>query len=377
MESGQERRERKPHVEAVCAEFGHVASEREMELLANVLQSGEQVLAVASGIVPLDLNQLDKKGVGIAVSTDRRVLFLRHGKSDAPVSIDLQHDAIQSATRKAGESLAEIEFRFHGGNSVTVTDAVPNWAASRLADAVNGATGSADVARDSETSVSKPAADTGQRDTQSRGAARRQSVKPANRAGSAPKKKRGCFATGLIVIGVIFGLLVVLLVAVGIFVELPDEDSPEPTAVRRLPTVARIQLTDELRGRVGEMWATVEIQKSVGPPIAEILCIEWDASEEFWNRVEQRARDLLSWKFDPSCPLDVSYHASGGAARERVWEIMEGARGNREVIKEIEESLNELEETMCLTKRGDYKVRADRVIEWLRVHERRGSFAPC
>ena len=208
-------------MDSVCAEFGHVASQRERELLASVLGSGEQVLVVVSGIVPLDLEQLHERGIGVAVATDRRVLFLRHGKSDAPVSIDLQHNAVQSAICKAGESLAEIEFQLRGGNSVVVSEAVPNWAASRIADDINFASRSSDGSKDREKATSGSAASAREPGTGRRGGARNRSQRAQSAQEPAPKKKRGCCTTGLIESGVILGLFVLLLILVGILVEVP------------------------------------------------------------------------------------------------------------------------------------------------------------
>lgn len=347
-----------------------------MELLASSLLPQESVLVVVSGTVPLDLGCPEKTGMGLAVATDRRVLFLRHGKSDGRESIDLQYSLIESAKSEAGDSIAEIEFQLRKGNSVKVSEMVPDWAALRFADEVNAQTGSVGGARNQEQSAPGHAG-TGGAETSKWGDERNHSSGTHGNAELAPKKKRGCFATGLIVIGVIFGLLIVLLVLVGIFVDVPEDDNPGPTAVTRPPTVARIPLTAELRDSVSEMWVAVELQVIVGPPIAEDLCIEWEASEEFWKRVEERARDLMLWNFDPLCPLDISYAASGGSAREQAWDVMEGARENQDRIKEIEERLDELEEIMCLTNRGDYKARADKVVERLQAYERRGSYTPC
>lgn len=375
--SGQELRDRKAHVEAVCAEFGYVASEREMELLVSSLLPQESVLVVASGILPLDLEQPDQSGIGVAVATDRRVLFLRHGKSDGQVSIELRPDAIESVVSKAEGSYAEMVFQLREGDAVIVSDIVPDWAASRFADVVTAHIASVGGAKGREKAASRFAGGADGAETSRWIDERNHSSGLDGSAEPAQKKKRGCFATGLIVIGVIFGLLIVLLVLVGIFVDVPEDDSPDPTAVRRHPTVERIPLTAELRDSVSEMWVAVELQVIVGPPIAEDLCIEWEASEEFWKRVEERARDLIFLNFDPLCPLDVSYAASGGSAREQAWDLMEAARVAQDRIKEIEERLNELEEIMCLTNRGDYKARADRVIERLQVYERRGSYTPC
>ena len=91
------------NVDKVCAAFGGYATKREKAFLIDELLPEEEVLVVVQGDIPLDVDLPDKeRGQGIAVATNHRVLFLRHGSVGDRKGCLLDNDGIASATQKRG-----------------------------------------------------------------------------------------------------------------------------------------------------------------------------------------------------------------------------------------------------------------------------------
>ena len=136
-----ERRDLKAHVDAVCAEFGDLASERERGLLVANLRHDEEVLVVLRGNVPLDLaRQHHQHGTGIAVATDQRVLFLSHQDQDiARVrTLSVSMGSFPKVSSSVGRMQGEIEFDLATAGVVRADSLEPVEEVARFADAVNG-----------------------------------------------------------------------------------------------------------------------------------------------------------------------------------------------------------------------------------------------
>ena len=129
---------RKAHVEAVCARFGNHASKRERFLLRRELLADEEVLVVIHGNVPLSLVDPERLGrfQGIAVATNQRVLFLRHGAFGNPQVCPVSNGSILTVSSRVGMISGGIEVRCSDGRVFKATDCRPNDAVGEFARVV-------------------------------------------------------------------------------------------------------------------------------------------------------------------------------------------------------------------------------------------------
>ena len=131
-------RDLEAHVEAKCAEFGDLASERERRALVSQLLPGEKVLVVLKGNVPLDSEHPQGvRGEGIAVATGRRVIFLSLGDLGEPRECTLSVSSIRSASSSIEQTLGMIEIHLTTTGIVRADSLQPVEAVPNFADAVN------------------------------------------------------------------------------------------------------------------------------------------------------------------------------------------------------------------------------------------------
>ena len=128
----------KAHVEAVCGRFGNHAPKRERFLLCRELLADEEVMVVIHGNVPLSRVDPDKLGrfKGIAVATNQRVLFLRHGAFGNPQVCSVPNGSILAVSSSIGMIMGGIEVRCSDGRVFKATDCRPNDAVGEFARAV-------------------------------------------------------------------------------------------------------------------------------------------------------------------------------------------------------------------------------------------------
>ena len=130
--------DRKAHVEEVCARFGSHASTRERFLLRRELLVNEEVLVVVHGNVPTSLVEPERLGraQGIAVATNQRVLFLRHGTFGKPHACPVPIGSILSVSSSIGMVYGGIVIRCNDGGVFKASNLQPKNAVNPFARAV-------------------------------------------------------------------------------------------------------------------------------------------------------------------------------------------------------------------------------------------------
>ena len=137
---------RREKIDSVWAECSPAHSRKdhsgERKMLYDILDTDESLNGLVGGTFRQDTDRMHKHR-GVAVATDRRVLFLDKGVLGSTERMEIAYENIESVTTSTGMMFAGVQVVGRGASSYRIEDIAPKEAATKFVDVVRGHLGNA------------------------------------------------------------------------------------------------------------------------------------------------------------------------------------------------------------------------------------------